>query len=371
MGRDNFNVLSNRRVIDMSKNIALLEPSATPLTVLLKNIASETAYNPKFEWLEYAPAPVSDAVNNGAGYADNATSIVVDNGAYFSVNDIVKVPRTGEVMRVTAVSTNTLTVTRAYGETTAAALVDNDPLLIIGNASAEGASARDYKNNDATNAYNFTEIFKTTVELSGTLDASQLYGGKDRNFQRKVKGIEHMLQIERSFLFGERKEDTTNKIRTTRGLLGFLTENIVDAGGTLTEAEFESFCEAVFRYGSNKKLLLASPKVISVINQFASGKLQMVPTDKTYGIAVTKYLSAHGELMLVKHNLLEGTVYGGYAIAIDPENVKYRYLQGRDTTLRTDIQAPDVDGFKDEYLTEAGLQLMLPKTHGVLKGVTA
>ena len=365
-------VLQNRRIIDMSKNIAMLEPDAAPLTALLKNIGSQQADNPKFEWLETELAARWDAVNNGAGYLSADTSIVVDNGAYFSVNDIVKVPRTGEVMLVTAISTNTLTVTRGYGETSAAALVDNDPLVIIGNVNKEGGTARAYKTTGEYVVYNLTEIFKTTVSLSDTLDKSKLYGGGDRNFQRKIKGIEHMVDIERAFLFGERKEDTSGGEikRTTRGLNTFLTQNRVDAGGGLTEQEFETFCQAGFRYGSKKKILLASPILVTAINMFGRAKLQTVSKEKTYGISMTNYISAHGELYIAKHNLLEGAVYGGYGILIDPDNIKYRNLNGRDTKLKTDTQAPDMDGWQDEYITEAGLQVVLPKTHAVLYGVT-
>jgi hypothetical protein len=372
--RTTGNIEQARRIVDMSKNIALLEPNAAPLTVLMKNIASEKCISPKFEWLEAELGARWDAVNNGAGYLANATEIVVDNSEYFSAGDIVKIPRTGECIIVTAITTatDTLTIARGYGETAAAALNDNDPLVIIGNANAEGTGKREHKNPVESPIYNFTQIFKTTVSLSGTTDASQLYGGKDRNWQRKIKGIEHLVDMERAFLFGERKEDTTGATpkRTTRGLLKFLTQNNVDAGGGLSEWEFESFCQALFMYGSKKKLLLASPTLVSVINTFAKNKLNTVPKDKTYGIAITEYLSAHGTLMIAKHNLLEGAVYGGYGIGIDPDNAKYRFLDGRDTKLKTDIQANDADAFEDEYITEAGLQLMQPKTHGVLTGVT-
>jgi hypothetical protein len=74
--------------------------------------------------------------------------------------------------------------------------------------------------------------------------------------------------------------------------------------------------------------------------------------------------------LIVKQPLFEGAVYGGYAAAIDMANVGYRYLNGRDTSLKTNIQANDVDGRRDEYLTEAGLEVKLPKTHGLLTGVT-
>jgi hypothetical protein len=372
--RDTNNINQARRVVDMSKNIALLEPDAAPLTVLMKNIASEQCISPKFEWLEAELGARWDAVNNAAGYNSAATDIVVDTSQLFMIGDILKVPRTGECMLITNITagTNTLTVTRGYGETAAAALVDDDPLVMVGSASAEGAGKRTHKNTNETNMHNFTQIFKTTISLTGTADASKLYGGKDRNWQRKVKGIEHLVDMERAFLFGERKEDTSGSTpkRTTRGLLKFLTQNNVDAGGALTEWEFETFCQKVFRYGSKKKLLLASPLLVSVINTFAKNRLQMVPQDKTYGISITRYLSAHGELNIAKHNLLEGAIYGGYGIAIDPENIKYRFLEGRDTKLRTDIQQNDADAFEDEYLTEAGIQAMHPASHGVLTGVT-
>ncbi|MEN6317063.1 MAG: DUF5309 family protein [Clostridiaceae bacterium] len=372
--RSTGNIEQSRRVVDMAKNIALLEPDAAPLTVLLKNMTSERCISPKFEWLEAELGARWDAINAAAGYAANITDIVVDNDTYFAVGDIVKVPRTGECIIVTVITaaTHTLTVVRGYGETAAAALVDNDPLVIVGNANAEGTGKREHKNPVESPIFNYTQIFKTTVSLTGTVDASKLYGGKDRNWQRKIKGIEHLVDMERAFLFGERKEDTTGATpkRTTRGLLKFLTQNIVDAGGGLSEWEFESFCEDVFRYGSKKKLLLSSPTLVSVINTFGKNKLQMVPKDKTYGISVTRYLSAHGELLITKHNLFEGAVYGGYGVVIDPDNIKYRFLDGRDTKLKTDIQENDADAYEDEYITEAGVQVMQPKTHGVLTGVT-
>jgi hypothetical protein len=51
--------------------------------------------------------------------------------------------------------------------------------------------------------------------------------------------------------------------------------------------------------------------------------------------------------------------------------VWYRPLRGRDTKLRTNIQAPGLDGWQDEYLTEAGLEVRLEKVHGILSNATA
>lgn len=160
--RDDYNTASAKLKIDMSEKIALLQPSATPLITFLKRAKNNTevANNPKYSWLEDDLGGRWDAINNGAGYADSATDMVVDNIDLFAVNQIVKVPRTGECLRVTVVTTgtSTITVTRAFGTTSAAALVDNDPLVILGNVNEEGATAPTVKSTQETEVYNYTRF---------------------------------------------------------------------------------------------------------------------------------------------------------------------------------------------------------------------
>jgi hypothetical protein len=71
-----------------------------------------------------------------------------------------------EVLQVTAISTNTLTVVRGIGGTTAAALVDTDPLFVIGTAAEEGALSQVARTQNPV-ATNYTQIFKHSVEASG------------------------------------------------------------------------------------------------------------------------------------------------------------------------------------------------------------
>jgi len=162
----------------------------------------------------------------------------------------------------------------------------------------------------------------------------------------------------------------TTPRRFTGGLNYFISTNRANASGTLTETEFETFCRTIFRYGSKKQVLLASPLIVSAINSGAGGKLNTVPSDKTFGIDVKEYLTGHGTLLIVKHDLLEQS-YAGYAFAIDPEYLSIRTMKGRDTKLHTNIQANDEDSRKDEYRTDVGFELKLEKAHGVLYGVTS
>lgn len=381
------NIPSNRRVRDIEKRLAYLDPDAAPFTLILQKSGKRTVSNPKFEWMEKELPAKWLMVNNGGGYADNATSIVVDNGAgadaakFTSVGDIINVVRTGEKIRVTAVdtATNTLTVVRGVGSTAAAAMLNNDDLQIIGTAYAEGSPLGLEKSHVEDYKYNYTQIFRTPFGVTGTQDQSENYTGKDRPRLRAEKAIEHKIEIERTALFGERNIDTSstnNPRRYTGGALYFLNENIKDTGGTTTEPEIEVWLQDVFQHtaGGDSRLFLASPLIISVFDQLAAGRLQMVPGDKTYGITVRQWLTSHGTFNIVKHRLLEsglgGTGYGGYGLLVEPKQWKYCVLGNRSTKLRTDVHVDGDDAWTDEYLTECGWQVGLPKTQGVLKGVT-
>jgi hypothetical protein len=48
--------------------------------------------------------------------------------------------------------------------------------------------------------------------------------------------------------------------------------------------------------------------------------------------------------------------------------VKYRFLQNRDTRLYRNIQLPDEDSVKHQYMSECGLELLQGKPHAIIKG---
>ena len=202
------NIPSARRVRDVVKDLKYLDPDIAPLIQILQQANSASTSNSKFEWFEKDLPARWDAVNGTTG---TGTSVVVNNSEYFSVGDIVEVPRTHEKMRVTVVttSTDTLTVVRAVGSTTVASLTSADDLLIVGNAYAEGSLAGNPKSHAETNPYNYTQITRTQMSVTGTEMESENYIGPDRPRLHMEGGIEHKLDLERTALFGERNISTS------------------------------------------------------------------------------------------------------------------------------------------------------------------
>lgn len=357
--RSTNNVAAVRRVVDVRKKIDVLEPNVAPLTQLTRKMEKRVAINPEFKWMEEEALVKSDAINNGAGYTTGDTQMVVDTGTRFRAGDVVKNVRTSEQYLVSSVSTNTLTVVRAWGSTSAAAVNENDVLLIVGNANEEHAEKRSIKVQDQTPRTNYTQIFRTPFGISRTADKSEMYGGNDLKHQREMQLIEHDKEIERAFWFGEPKEDLTgtHPRRATGGVDYWLSTNATNMGGTMTEAEFEAFLRTGFRYGSRTKWLFAAPIYLSAISFWAKDNIQVAPKDKTFGIDVQQWLTPFGMVNIVLNNLFaETTTYAGYAFLLDIEGLAYRYLTDSDTKLRTNIQSNSADGEEDEYLTECGLE---------------
>lgn len=376
--RGTGNIESATRVVDMDDVIYLLDPDKAPLVLLLSQLKKKTAINPEYKWLEDELGPRWDQINNGGGYASGDTSWIVDNGTYFRVGDVVLIPRTGEVVRIDTIVTNTLTVVeRSYGTTAAASLNDNEDLLIIGNVNEEGATLRTIKTTKKVPKTNYCQIFRTPFGFTRTEADSEMYGGKDPAYQKKKMGIEHAVDIERAFWFGEPVENTggTHPERATGGVLYWISTN-VDTQADLTEKEFETWLATVYRYGNHqRKVVFCSSLLMQAINSWARGKLQMIPKDQTYGITLTRYLSALGEIVLHNHWLFEAgpslAGFKGIAVALDLDFLKYRPFNNADTKLRLNVHAPDYDGEKHEYLTECGLQMAQEKAHGYLNGVTS
>lgn len=383
------NVPSERGVRDVSRRIAYLDPDVAPLTLVLSRARSKSTSRDKFEWIEKDLPARWDAVNDATPPDNNDTDIIVDNSEYFSAGDLVRVVRTGEIIRVVSVTTatDTLTVVRAVdGDgVTGSAMADDDELLIIGNAFAEGTVSQVAKSHAEAYLYNYTQIVKTAFEVTGTEMQLENYTGPDRPRLRAEKAIEHKIDLERTALFGERNRFTTgdsdattnNPRRYTGGFFYFVTTNATNANGVLTEPELESFCQTLFQHtaSGDTRLLMCSPLVISVLDQLAASRIQVAPRESTFGLAVKTWVTGHGTLNIVKHRLLEagpiaGLGYGGHAIAVDLNKANYRPLRGRDTQLQTNIQANDLDGVKDQYLTEMGWQWESEKVHGYLYGVT-
>lgn len=386
-----------RLVVDAADKIALLQPNKHPLVALLTQVGKvydgkawtgmgmqkAATGNPTFDWFEdfYGGryAKVSGTYSTGA-VTITVTGAGSSSAYIFTVGDVILNQRTMERMLVATIATaTTITIAsggRAFGSTAAAAGADGDELFIIGNVNEENSGARNANNTRSTKESNYTQIFKTEIPVSGTEKEAKLYGGPDLPYLRAKKGEEHALDIERAFWFGEKKSDTSgtqgHPRRATGGILELIeggNSYIQNQGGPITAPDFNTFLREAFTYGNDTKYFVCGGLVLEALNEIARGQLVTQPLAKTYGMKIQEWQTAFGTINIVKNPLFVGN-FSGYGFVIDLECFKYRYMNNRDTKLRTNIQANDVDGEIDEYLTECGLERKQAPRHALIKGIT-
>ena len=392
----------NKLVASIENEIKWVHPFNAPFTFWTMLGGKKEATQFKHEWFDDELQPRQSAINLAAGYASTDTSLVVDNGSYFSPGDMVWVPRTNEVFRVSAVSSNTLsTVVRggSFG-TTAAALLDNDILIILANANPEHGKDPESKSTLEANIYNYCQTIKSPCTISDRAMKAKHYGGADFKMQLAKKTDEHSMDIELAMLFNGTPVNyaetiaalysTASDKTTTMG--GFINWYMVTygtaptAGDTnaftnfwteeeMTENEFENINEKAFthggkgRQGKRRKLFLMGPKMVTGFEHWMKTKLDLKTSDKTGGLEFANWQSAHGKLKLIPHNALkayDANTYT-YGLIVDAKECTYVYHTGRDTRVMANRQNPNVDGRSDLYMTDCCGMYRLAKLHTVIK----
>lgn len=380
----------SQRVIDMQDSIAELEPNNAPFVALLRKLGKVKARSPKVEWLELQSMPRFDTLSASATSA--ATALAATNASRFRVGDGVRITETGEFIEITGVSASGIGANRGIGGTTAASATSAAGLFIVNNANAEGATLRSIKVVKLDNNYNYCQVIREPFGVTGTMLWSETYGqySDERVRLQHQGGMEHERQIEQTGFWGARKEDLTTSGSPKRwagGLFEYITTNKTAVGAVLTRAAWETFLRSGFRYGSDRKVLFASPRICAAIDSFAWGgsgslvtssgqsvsagsKVNYASPANEFGVNVKTYVSSQGIVDIVmKRNWNDSSDLTGDAFLVDMDKVKMAV--GRDTKLLLERQANDADKVEDEYLTEVTFIVQNEQAHSLMTTVSA
>jgi len=372
--------VSTRVKIDMADKILWYAPEATPFLTLTGKIKGKRkAFNYKYEWLEKDQKPRALIVNGAQ--TDTDTTIEVDAGNRVVARDVLLNTRTREVLLVSSVSSNDLTVVRAIGGA-GVAMNDGDTLLLIGSSYADGAASGTPVSITEFSKYNYTQIFRTPFAFTGRDLETELFGGNDKMTETKWQAIEHKRSIEYAFYFGKRAliaaAGGVHQATFTGGLDQSIQSNAWDVTGTsLNTRVFNEFLEEALRWGkggrlqggSATKYLLCSAPWLTEINSWAENKLEYRVLDKQIGFAAMEYKSPHGRVLLLSSPILD-EYHPDRAYLVDFNHVDYVYLRNRDTKLLSNREDNDIDGEKYEYFSDCGLQTEFEQSHAVLSGLS-
>lgn len=390
----------SRNVRNIKDDIAELEPNLAPLVTLMMKLDKRSATDsPKFEALEsqfVARWAQSNATVSNTTTA-NTIALQSGHGKYFVPGDVFIVPKAvtsstaPEMCRVTSISTDTITVERAFAGTTVAEIGNTVALRLIGTAHPEGGAIPNSKTSDVSTITSYTQIFRRTLDLTNTFRATKQYGdsGNERQRLHKKMMMEVKEQINAALLWGKASESLTGgtmvtvtgasgdsgPIRTTMGVNSVVSTNVVDCSGILTWKVFNNFARKAFRYGGDKKVLLASHVTVQAISSWAHDRLMVRPGEEKYGVRVTYVTTPFGEWAMIYDKELENystttNGFSGITFSLDLDQIEQRYLAyggvNRDLKLTENKVEDGGDRVVDEILGELGFMVRQEKHHAKL-----
>jgi len=362
---------------DVSDLIGIISPYETPLLDALGDPMRE-AKSTHHEWLEDELLPNKDSINDNT-FTDPAsdTDFVVDNGDRFRVGDQIQVKGSEELMLVTGIDTNTLTVVRGYAGTTAQDLADNQQINILGNAALEGADKPGARFTNRTRCDNYTQIFTATIEVSGTdMAVSQLGLADEIDYQKQERLRELIRDMENTVINGGQPSSTPEGSgsvrRSMKGVIQHLSTNIFrvgdsgfPTGGELDEVKLNYALRKIWGSSNgNVDLIVVGGFQKRKINAFSSESRTYSASDTTFTDMVSIYESDFGVCRIVTTRWMPQDA----VLFLDSSRANVLPLAGRSFHFKPLASGGDYEC--GEVIGEYTLELKNEAAHGLIRDLS-
>ena len=368
---------------DVSDIISVVSPAETPLLAHLGN-PHRAATSTVHEWLEDVLLPNSDVVDDAEiGDGATATSFNVANGSHFQIGDQILLRSKPEVMLVTGISNDELTVVRTYGGSTGATVADGDEILILGNAALEGADASPARFTNRTRRQNYTQIFTATVEVSGSqLAARQIGIADEMDYQMQERLRELMRDLENCVINGiapaANAQGNATTRRTMRGIRASIETNIFQPGedgmpdgdgdgdDLLNEALLNAALRAIWEQSAGRiDTIVCGGAQKRMINRFVATSQRFTQRDDRYRNMVNLYESDFGVCRII----MSRSVPQDSLLLLDSSRIDVLPLLGRSFHFKRLASAGDAE--IGQLIGEYTLEFRNENAHGLLTGLAA
>lgn len=373
--------------------LRLFPDGAAPIFALTSQTGRSRAVSSTHGYFTKTLVFASAQLDNAAGNLSTDLTLTIDANTSLVANMVLYVPRTKENMRIASVtSTTVIVVTRAFGRVAAAALLDNEPMVVVGSAFPEGSARPTARGLTTVFVSNFTQIFRNAWAVTDTARASATEMGFTNIAEsRKDCALLHSVEIESAILFGQAKMDTTGAqpLHATQGIIDAIEQyapaNVTTAGATTNMTQLETALEPSWKFShdlgdSRQRVAFGGSTAMKVFNQIArlNGTVQIMPMQNTFGFRFKTFEFYKGTLNLIEHPLLNGIPgMSKLMITVDMPALKLAYMEGRDTRAEefggssSNNNANGVDADGGSLTTEFAVELLNPAGCGIIYNLTA
>lgn len=345
-----YDLLNKKR--DLSDVLSTVVADQPRFISLFPRVADATAT--KHEWQEDAiagrsitatavsGATVTVSAADAAKIVKGTQLVIAGDSALFEVADEV----TGTTVTLTLIAAN------GSKKTVPAA---NDVLNIVSTPIIEGSTRGEETSRQSGTGYNFTQIVRKDIILTGTALATNVYGNIDNQLNRQTQfALEELSRdLNRMVIFGRRNEVSPASNGTAGGLYEFGLQNdglSVDAGSAILDSFIiNDAAQAMLGAGGNPTTVLLSPGQARVLSAEFKDKLQVQRSDErrgAYVATVTNAINGNGITIFADPDIPDTDAW-----VLDPAGFGLSNLKGR-AIKDEDATPKGFDGIKRMALGE-------------------
>lgn len=308
-----------------------------------------------FNWMDESALVPRVYVAAAATTAETALTVTTNEGRRFSTGDLARLIRASgaqEVVRVTAVATSAVTVTRGYASSTAGSIASGDVLIGIGTALAEGSAPENARVRDRDVRTNYTQIFgPLKIDMTATEQVVSRYGVSDEwAKQTYLRTRENWIRIEQALLYGVSNNDSANKIRATGGWYHFISTN-TSTSTQFTVANITALQQTCFLAGGVPSVAVVNPATLSDLNDTENTtRLRVTFDDGRRGRRRVETLDTeYGTLTIIRNRW----VHPHNAFLVNPGSTIRRILR----PMQYQVLAKTSDADSAQIVAEEGFEV--------------
>lgn len=296
----------------------------------ISGAATETTHS----WMEDSLNVNTFTANEDMDNSETGFDVATGHGSRLKVGSLIKnVSEAGktEVMQVTAISTDTLTVVRGYGSTSPETHSNGSTWQIIANPAQENQDPPADESKARTKVSNYTQIFQRGINVSHTMRSVMQAGVADEyTFQIARRLMEIMRELDSSVINGIKSADagSDTSYRSMGGLVEFVSANGGNTNSTseaLSLGVVNAMAKQIWDDGGVPNFILVGGKQKRAISSFDQSARRSDYNANTAGYVVERILTDLGFVLDV---IVDPWVADDVAIVGDLNKVRVLPLSG-------------------------------------------
>jgi hypothetical protein len=317
---------------------------------------SGEATETKHSWMEDALNANSVIIYEDMDASETDLTVTSGHGLRLQVGSLIRnVSEAGktEVMQVTAISTDTITVVRGYGSTTGETHSNGSTFRIVGNPRQEGQDAPSDESKVRTKVSNYTQIFQKGINVSYTMRSVLQAGVADEyTFQVARRLMEIMRELDSSLVLGisSSSQGSDTVYRSMGGIVEFASQsggNVTTTAEALTLSVVNAMAKDIFDDGGTPNFILVGGKQKRAISAFDQSARRSVYDATVAGYVVDKIITDLGFVLDV---IVDPWMPDDTAIVGDLSKVKVMPLRG--SSMRAEDLAKTGASYKGQIYGE-------------------